>query len=157
MIATTIRPAVADLSDQQLLAMLETAELPRNRYASHYSLARTGLLASSAELICPPTYKAYRGHVGVGVMRDVATKTEWFLFIGYTTFGPGQNPNQQVNIHGWTGDLDDAIKMVNKTLKTKLRKGYHNDMAGASELLHRGMVIETIEQMTKNGKAVLPS
>ena len=111
------------MSDSELLAELERMPALRT-FGRHASLNDTKVLFSTKRLECPPTYKCYQAHIAVGTMHDHRTGTDWFLFVGYTTFGPWNAPQAQTNVHDWSSDLDDLIKQLNKTLKAKQRKGY---------------------------------
>lgn len=143
------------LSDADLIALLDGPRLPSSGYENHYALRGTALLASSALLCAPPTYKAYRGHIGFSMSGGYGSPSTGICFVGFTTFG--KVDGEQVNPHLHTTDLDAAIKAVNKTLKSKLtpRKGYRPEPDTGAPLLDREQVLVTICQIV-NGERPTP-
>jgi len=118
---------LSSMTDSELLVRLERQPLPPS-FSGPFELRKTKVLYSTQTLQCPPTYKCYQAHIAVGTMHDHRTDTDWFLYVAYTTFGPWNAPQTQVNIHDWSADLDDLIKQLNKTLKAKQRKGYATEI-----------------------------
>ncbi len=115
------RAAVVALASQNDEEMLEWIAARLHAIAPshyvHFALRGVHILQSTPLLACPPTWKQYRGHVGV---RPTATGA--LQFIGFTTFGSVDGSQ-----HGATcvtDDLDEAVAHVNKIVRSKLRKGY---------------------------------
>lgn len=122
--------SIATFDSAEALSRLEPLVLPRiPRRGARSSLT----LASSDVLQMPPTFKCYQGLIGVGRWWQHETETEWFLYVGYTLYGPRHSSQAQEGRALWTGDLGEAVQHVNKILKSKLRKGYQG--AGVSDLV----------------------
>jgi len=135
---------LTQLTDSELLAELERQPIVPS-FNGPFQLRNTKVLYSTQTLQCPPTYKCYQAHIAVGTMHDHRTDTDWFLYVAYTTFGPYNAPQSQINIHDWSADLDALIKQLNKTLKAKQRKGYATEI-GEPVLIGREEVRAAVEK-----------
>lgn len=143
-------------TDSEILFRLQSAGRVglEHDYTHIYPLNNVGMLSSSA-LLVGPGGKEYRGHVGAMVAEGRIAEQAGVpqgdvVFVGWTTYGKVDGTH-----HGrvsYSTDLDETLKGVNKTLRSKLtpRKGYLPQGEGP-EQISRQDVLSGMGQMEVNG------
>lgn len=139
----------AEMSDQEILRILK--HTAPSRFGLHhipgaFQLRNVALLATSDTLRKAPTYKEYEGHIGVGLREDRIAGDQVFEFVGFCGFGAEGRCGQQINLRLWSPSLDECIKAVNATLRSKTRKGYMPDISDDG-LLTREDVLQQAERL----------
>lgn len=143
-------------TDSEILFRLQGASRTglEHDYTHIYPLNNTGLLSSSA-LLVGPGGKEYRGHVGAivaegRIAEQAGVSTGDVVFVGWTTYGKVDGTH-----HGrltYSTELDEVLKAVNKTLRSKLTptKGYVPQSEGP-EQISRENVLAGMGQMEVAG------